>query len=86
MKTLVAVIGGSALVAMGAVTIAIAQQQGQPTQMVSSGTMSMGATSTQVTPPTTPETAVASARGQGEARNHLVRRSTTRMIVLPCAR
>ena len=59
MKTLVAVIGGSALVAMGAVTIAIAQEQTQTTQMVSSGTMSMGTTSTQETPPTTPETSVA---------------------------
>ncbi|MFY9921345.1 MAG: hypothetical protein WAL26_23565 [Mycobacterium sp.] len=60
MKTLMTVIGGSALVAMGAVTIAVAQQQTQPTQMVSSGTMSMGATATQATPATTPEIAVAS--------------------------
>jgi len=60
MRTLVAVIGGSALVAIGAVTVAIAQQQRQPAQTVSSGTMSMGETSTQVTPPTAPETAVAS--------------------------
>lgn len=59
MKTVIAVIGGSALVAMGAMTIAIAQEHTQPTQVVSSGTMSMGSTSTQVTPATTPETAIA---------------------------
>ena len=34
MRTLVAVIGGSALVAMGAMTVAIAQEQGQPAQTV----------------------------------------------------
>ncbi len=59
MKALIALIGGSALVALGAVTIAITQEHMQPTQVVSSGTMSLGATSTQVTPPTTPDTAVA---------------------------
>ena len=59
MKTLVAVIGGSALVAMGAVTIAIAQEQTQMTQTISSGTMSVGTTSTQETPATAPETSVA---------------------------
>jgi hypothetical protein len=59
MKTLMAVIGGSALVVMGAMTIAFAQEQAQPTQMVSSGTMNMGSTSTIQTPPSTPDTAVA---------------------------
>ena len=59
MRTFVAVIGGSALVTMGAVGIAIAQGQAQTTQMVSSGTMNMGSTSTIVTPPSTPDTAVA---------------------------
>ncbi len=59
MKTLIAVIGGSALVVMGAMTIAVAQEHAQPTQMVSSGTMNMGSTSTIQTPPSTPETAVA---------------------------
>ena len=59
MKKLMTVIGGSALVAIAAVTIAIAQEHMQPAQVVSSGTMSVGSTSTQVTPPTTPETAFA---------------------------
>ncbi len=44
---------------MGAVTIAIAQEHMQPAQVASSGTMSMGATSTQETPATTPATGVA---------------------------
>jgi hypothetical protein len=60
MKSLLVVIGGSALVAMGAVTIAIAQEHTQQAQVASSGTMSMGSTSTQETPATTPATAVAS--------------------------
>lgn len=59
MKALLAVIGGSALVAIGALTVAITQEQAQPMHMVSSGTMSVGATSTQATPPTTPDTAMA---------------------------
>jgi hypothetical protein len=60
MKSLIAVIGGSALVAMGAVTIAITQQQAQPTRMMSSSsTMNIGATSTMGTPPSVPATSVA---------------------------
>ena len=58
MKTLFAVIGGSALIAIGAVGVAVAQQQ-TPAQMVGSGQMSMGATMTQTTPPTVPDTAQA---------------------------
>ena len=58
-KTFVAVIGGSAVVAMGAVALAVGPEQVEPTQVVSSGTMTMGATSTLVTPPTVPDTAVA---------------------------
>jgi hypothetical protein len=59
MKTLIAVIGGSALVALGAASIAIAQGQDHSTQMISSGTMNMGATSTIETPPSVPDTSVA---------------------------
>ena len=55
-KTLMAVFGGSALVALGAVGSLIVQDQ---PQIISSGTMSMGQTTTQVTPPSTPETAAA---------------------------
>jgi hypothetical protein len=57
-KMLAAVIGGSAVVAMGALTMAISQEQAAPATITSSG-MSMGATSTQETPPTSPETTLA---------------------------
>jgi hypothetical protein len=57
-KMLAAVIGGSAVVAMGALTMAIGQEQATPATVTSSG-MTMGATSTQETPPTAPETTVA---------------------------
>jgi hypothetical protein len=57
-KMLAAVIGGSAVVAMGALTMAISQEQATPAAVTSSG-MTMGATSTQETPPTAPETTIA---------------------------
>jgi hypothetical protein len=57
-KMLAAVIGGSAVVAAGALTMAISQEQAAPGTITSSG-MSMGATSTQETPPTSPETTLA---------------------------
>jgi hypothetical protein len=57
-KMLAAVIGGSAVVAMGALTMAISQQQASPATLTSSG-MTVGATSTQETPPTAPATTLA---------------------------
>lgn len=57
-KMLAAVIGGSAVVAMGAVTMAIAQEQAAPGTVASSG-MTMGATTKQDTPPSVPETSIA---------------------------
>jgi hypothetical protein len=57
-KMLAAVIGGSAVVAMGAVTMAIAQEQATPAVMTSSG-MTVGATTKQETPPSVPETSIA---------------------------
>ncbi len=57
-KMLAAVIGGSAVVAMGALTMAIAQEHAAPAMVTSSG-MTVGATSTQATPPATPETSIA---------------------------
>jgi hypothetical protein len=57
-KLLAAVIGGSAVVAMGAVTMAIAQEQTTPAVMTSSG-MTMGETTKQETPPSAPETSIA---------------------------
>jgi hypothetical protein len=57
-KMLAAVIGGSAVVAAGALTMAISQQQATPATITSSG-MTVGATSTQETPPTSPATTIA---------------------------
>jgi len=57
-KMLAAVIGGSAVVAMGALTMAINQEHAAPGTLTSSG-MTMGATTTQETPPATPETTIA---------------------------
>jgi hypothetical protein len=57
-KMLAAVIGGSAVVAMGALTMAINQEHAAPGTVTSSG-MTMGATTTQETPPATPETTIA---------------------------
>jgi len=57
-KMLAAVIGGSAVVAAGALTMAISQEQAAPATITSSG-MTVGATSTQETPPTSPATTLA---------------------------
>lgn len=57
-KMLAAVIGGSAVVAMGAVTMAITQEQATPATVTGSG-MTVGATSTQETPPSAPATTFA---------------------------
>ncbi len=56
MKTSLVLICGSALVTVGTVGSVLV---GGQTQIVSSGTMSMGETTTQETPPSTPDTAVA---------------------------
>jgi hypothetical protein len=57
-KMLAAVIGGSAVVAAGALTMAISQEQVAPASITSSG-MTVGVTSTQETPPAAPETTIA---------------------------
>ena len=54
-KMLAAVIGGSAVVAMGALTMAINHDEATPATVTSSG-MTVGATTTQDTPPATPAT------------------------------
>jgi hypothetical protein len=57
-KMLAVVIGGSAVVAAGALTMAIGQEQASPVTVTSSG-MTVGATTTQETPPAVPETTLA---------------------------
>jgi hypothetical protein len=56
-KLLAAVLGGSAVVAMGALTMAISQEQAPAT--ITGSSMTLGATSTQKTPPAVPETSLA---------------------------
>ena len=57
-KLLTAVIGGSAVLAAGAMTMAITQEQATPATITGSG-MTTGATTTQETPPAAPETTLA---------------------------
>ena len=57
-KMLAAVIGGSAVVAAGALTLAISQEQASSVTVTSSG-MTVGDTTTQETPPATPATSLA---------------------------
>jgi alcohol dehydrogenase YqhD (iron-dependent ADH family) len=57
-KMLAAVIGGSAVVAAGALTMAISQEHASSATLTSSG-MTVGATTTLATPPATPETTIA---------------------------
>jgi len=57
-KMLAAVIGSSAVVAMGALTMASNQELKNPATVTSSG-MNLGATTTQETPPAAPETTIA---------------------------
>lgn len=57
-RMLAAVIGGSAVMAAGAVTMAITQEQPSSMTVTSSG-MTVGDTTTQETPPATPATSLA---------------------------
>jgi hypothetical protein len=58
-KMLAAVIGGSAVVAMGALAMAINQEQASSPATLTSSGMTVGVTSTQETPPTAPATSLA---------------------------
>jgi hypothetical protein len=66
-KMLSAVIGGSAIVAMGALSMAIGQEQAGPDAIAKSTTMSVGATSTETTPPTVEATSMAVPTIKGPA-------------------
>ena len=57
-KLMAAVIGGSAVVAMGTVTMAVSQEHATPATITGSG-MTTGATTTQETAPAAPETSLA---------------------------
>jgi hypothetical protein len=66
-KILSAVIGGSVLVAMGALSMAIGQEQAGPDTLAKSTTMSVGATNTPTTPPTVEATSMAVPTIKGPA-------------------
>jgi hypothetical protein len=66
-KLLAAVIGGSALIAMGALSMAIHQEQTGPDTVAKSTTMSIGSTSTDTTPPTVEATSMAVPTIKGPA-------------------
>jgi len=65
-KLLVAVKGGSGVVAMGALSMAVAQQQGGQS-LAKSSNMNVGATSTETTPPGVEATAMAAPAMKGPA-------------------
>jgi hypothetical protein len=66
-KVLSAVIGGSAIVAMGALTVDVGQEQAGPDTLAKSTTMSVGATSTATTPPAVEATPMAVPAMKGPA-------------------
>jgi hypothetical protein len=67
MKLLAAVIGGSGLIAMGAISLAIAEEQAGPQAVAKSTTMTIGATSTETTPSTVEATTMAEPALRGPA-------------------
>jgi hypothetical protein len=66
-KTLAAVIGGSAVVAMAGLGIALGQASSDTSDTLASGKMNVGATSTETTPSTVPIVAKAQPTIKGPA-------------------
>ena len=66
-KLVAAVIGGSAVLAMGALTMAIHQEQAGPDTVARSTTMTVGVTSTETTPSTVEATSMAVPSIKGPA-------------------
>jgi hypothetical protein len=66
-KLLAAVIGGSGVIAMGAMSVAIAQEQAGQESAAKSTTMTIGSTSTETTPPTVEATTMAAPALRGPA-------------------
>lgn len=69
---LLAVIGGSVVVMLGVLGVALGQEQASPSSVASSG-MSTGGTVTATHPPTAPKTAMATPRIKGGLRPSLPR-------------
>lgn len=66
-RLLAAVIGGSGVVAMGAVSMAIHQQDAGPDTLAKFTTMSIGSTTTETTPPAVEATTMAAPALRGPA-------------------
>jgi hypothetical protein len=66
-KLLAAVIGGSGVIAMGAMSAAIAQEQAGQESAAKSTTMTIGSTSTETTPPMVEATTMAAPALRGPA-------------------
>jgi hypothetical protein len=67
MKLLGAVIAGSGVIAMGALSVAISQEQSGQESAAKSTTMTIGSTSTETTPPTVEATTMAAPAMRGPA-------------------
>ena len=66
-KLLAAVIGGSGVIAVGALSVAIAQEQAGQESAAKSTTMTIGSTSTETTPPLVEATTMAAPAMKGPA-------------------
>jgi len=66
-KLLAAVIGGSGVIAMGAMSVAITQEQAGQESAAKSTTMTIGSTSTETTPATVEATTMAAPAVKGPA-------------------
>jgi hypothetical protein len=66
-KLLAAVIGGSGVIAMGALSVAIAQEQAGQESAAKSTTMTIGSTSTETTPAAVEATTMAAPAMRGPA-------------------
>ena len=66
-KVLAAIVGGSAVVALGAMNAALVQEHGGQQDLAKSGAMSVGATTTETTPPTAPAVGEAAPSIKGPA-------------------
>ena len=64
---LAAVIGASGVIAMGALSVAVAQEQGGQASAAKSTTMTVGSTSTETTPATVEATTMAAPALRGPA-------------------
>jgi hypothetical protein len=66
-RVLAAIVGGSAIVALGAMNATLVQEHGGQQDVAKSGSMSVGNTTTETTPPTAPAVGEAAPSIKGPA-------------------